>query len=106
MNDEMLRVNLLTIIVAGLLMTLTGILLYFFRSSISENMRFFLPIPPLGVAAYVFVFSLFSYYEGKLPSNAWDTARELVIAAVISGIVFCAFITANVVLTAFLKERL
>jgi len=55
MNDEMLKVNILTITIAGLLMMLTGVVLYLFRDIVSINIRFFLPIPPLGVAAYVFV---------------------------------------------------
>ena len=86
-------------------MLLTGLFLYLFRDFVSQNIRFFLPIPPLGVAAYVFVFNLFRFYEGNLP-NIWATARELVISAVISGVVFCIFITANLVITFFLKRIL
>lgn len=103
MNDEMVRVNILTITVAGLLMMLTGVLLYIFRGIVTSNVRFFLPIPPLGVAAYVFVFNLFNYYDGKLPTNPLDTARELAISAVISGVVFCGFIIANTAITNWLK---
>ncbi|MBI5305691.1 MAG: hypothetical protein HY868_26415 [Chloroflexi bacterium] len=106
MNDEMLKVNILTITVAGFLMLLTGLLLYLFRSTVSENMRFILPIPPLGVAAYVFVFNLFSHYHGKLPGNIGDTLRELVLSAVIAGIIFCAFIVINVAITNLLKDIL
>ena len=103
MTDEMLKINILTIIVAGFLMLLTGLFLYFFRGIVSTNIRFFLPIPPLGVAAYVFVFNLFSHYNGNLPGNIWDTIGELTLSAVISGIVFIAFIAANVVITNLLK---
>ncbi|MBI5649827.1 MAG: hypothetical protein HZC40_05170 [Chloroflexi bacterium] len=104
MDDEMLKVNILTITVAGFLMLLTGVLLYLFRNSVSENIRFFLPIPPLGVAAYIFVFNLFNYYRGDLPGTVWDTTRELLYSAVASGIVFCVFITANVAITYWLKK--
>lgn len=69
MNDEMLKVNILSITSAGLLMLLTGLLLYIFRDVVSRNVRFFLPVPPLGVAAYVFVFNLFAFYDGNLPGN-------------------------------------
>jgi len=50
MQDEILKVNILSIIAAGFLMLLTGLLLYFFRDIVTKNVRFFLPIPPLGVA--------------------------------------------------------
>ena len=81
MNDEMLKVNILSITSAGLLMLLTGLLLYVFRDVVSRNVRFFLPVPPLGVAAYVFVFNLFAFYNGNLPGNFWDTVRGVVISA-------------------------
>lgn len=106
MSDDMLKVNILTISVAGLLMLLTGLCLYLLRGLVSENIRFFLPIPPIGVAAYIFVFNLFQYYDGNLPANHWDTVRELTASAVICGIVFCAFIAANVLITNFLKDNL
>jgi len=104
MEDEMLKVNILTITVAGLLMLLTGLCLLVFRDAVSKDIRFFLPIPPLGVAAYVFVFNMFRYYDGNLPGNVWDTIGELVLSAVVSGVVFCGFIVANVVITNILKE--
>lgn len=104
MNDEMLKVNILSITAAGFLMLLTGLLLYVFRDFVTRNVRFFLPVPPLGVAAYVFVFNLFAYYNGNLPGNVSDIARELATSAVVSGIVFCVFIVANLALTALLKH--
>src|SRR5574341_617257 len=102
MQDEMLKVNILSILAAGFLMLLTGLLLYLFKDVVSRNVRFFLPVPPLGVAAYVFVFNMFAFYNGKLPDNIWDTVSELVTSAVISGVVFCAFIVANLLLTYWL----
>ena len=104
MNDEMLKVNILSITSAGLLMLLTGLLLYVFRDVVSRNVRFFLPVPPLGVAAYVFVFNMFAFYNGNLPGNFSDTVRELVTSAAISGVVFCAFIVVNLALTYWLKQ--
>lgn len=106
MENEMLKVNILTITVAGFLMMVTGLLLYLFRNVVSENMRFFLPIPPLGVAAYVYVYNMFRYYNNNLPNNVTDTLHELINSAVISGIIFCAFITANVVILYWLKKIL
>ena len=77
MPDKMLKVNILAIVISGLLMFLTGGGLYLFKGFISNHIRYFLPIPPLAVAAYVFVFNMFKYYEGDLPSKKWDIIWEL-----------------------------
>ncbi len=106
MEDEMLKLNILTITVAGVLMLLTGLFLYLFRDIVSNNVRFFLPIPPLGVAAYVFVFNMFRHYNGNLPGSVEDIVRELVSSAVISGVVFCIFITANLFISYLLNRVL
>jgi len=72
----MLKINILSIAGIGLLMLLTGLLLFVFQDSIAQHRRFFLPIPPLGVAAYVFVFNLFDHYNGKLPESSWLPAAD------------------------------
>ena len=46
MNPDVLKTNMLSIAVAGLLIMLTGIALYLFRDEVSDNVRFFMPIPP------------------------------------------------------------
>ena len=56
----MLKINILTIAGTGLMMLLTGLVLFFFEGS----------IPPLGVAAYVFVFNLFQRFR----ENGWSLA--------------------------------
>jgi hypothetical protein len=68
MDAQMLKVNMLSITLAGVFIGLGGIVLYFTRDFISSYVRFFLPIPPIGVAAYVFVFNMFKFYNATLPS--------------------------------------
>ena len=68
MDEQILKVNLLAITSAGALIALGGIGLYFARFLISSRVRYFLPIPPIGVAAYVFVFNMFKFYNASLPS--------------------------------------
>ena len=70
---------------------LAGLILYYFRSSISTNIRYLLQIPPLGVAAYIFAFNLFRYYNGSLPDNFSITAREIIYSTLISAGVFFIF---------------
>ncbi len=91
MQQDVLRTNMLAIAVAGLLMFLTGILLYIFRDNISDNVRFFLPIPPLGVASYIFVFNMYTHYNGSLPEGNWATTKEILYSSVIAGVAFGVF---------------
>ena len=51
MEKELVRVNLLSIAIAGSLMLAAGLLLYLFKDAVARHVRFFLPIPPIGVAA-------------------------------------------------------
>ena len=91
MDQEVLRTNMLAIAVAGLLMLLTGVLLYIFRDYVSHNARFFLPIPPLGVASYIFVFNMYSYYDGYLPGGTWSTAKEILLSTAVAALAFGLF---------------
>jgi hypothetical protein len=68
MDAQMLKVNMLSITLAGFFIGLGGIALYCARAFISSRVRYFLPIPPIGVAAYVFVFNMFKFYNASLPS--------------------------------------
>jgi hypothetical protein len=105
MENEVIKTNLLAIAVSGLLTMLAGIILYIFRASIAGNMRYLLQIPPLGVAAYIFAFNLFRYYNGSLPDNFAITAREIVYSTLISAGVFFIF-TVMFVLIIGLVDRL
>jgi hypothetical protein len=91
MNPEVLRTNMLAIAIAGLLIMLTGILLYLFRDQIADNVRFFMPIPPLGVAAYIFVFNMYNFYDGQLPEGNWTAAKEILYSTAIAAISFGVF---------------
>ena len=104
MEKDLLRANLLAIAVSGLLMLLSGLLLYAFREGVARHVRFFLPVPPIGVAAYIFVFNMFRHYDGRLPHSVWDTLREVALSTGLFALIFCVFVVINVLLTAFLKD--
>lgn len=87
----MLKINILTIAGTGLLMLVTGLVLFLFEGSIAPYRRFFLPIPPLGVAAYVFVFNVFQHYNGDLPQTPGGTIIEVLSGTAIAGSVFLVF---------------
>ncbi|MCJ7537707.1 MAG: hypothetical protein MUO57_19450, partial [Anaerolineales bacterium] len=96
--------NLLAIAVSGLLTMLAGIILYLFRGSIAINIRYLLQIPPLGVAAYIFAFNFFRYYNGSLPDKFAITAREIIYSTLISAGIFFIF-TVSFVLIIGLIDR-
>ena len=87
----MLKINILTIAGTGLLMLLAGVLLFVFQDSIGQYRRFFLPIPPLAVAAYVFVFNVFQNYDGALPPRPSQMVMEVLSGTAVAGAVFFVF---------------
>lgn len=104
MEEDLLKINMITIAASGVLIFLTGLLLYLFRDTVSNNLRYFLPIPPIGVAAYIYVFNMFSHYMGHLPENTATTIREIIISSTITFTVFAIFVVLNISITYFLKR--
>jgi len=91
MEKELLKINILAITGAGILMVLTGLVLYYFRGDLAQHQRFFLPIPPLGVAAYIFVFNFFKSVDGNLPADADQTIRAVLVGTGTAALVFLVF---------------
>lgn len=104
MNDDLIKINALTIAASGTMMLLTGLSLLLFRDTVVRNIRYFLPIPPIGVAAYIFVFNMFRAYGGSLPGSTMGTIRELAVSTLVMTLVFAVFVTANVALTYVLNR--
>ncbi|CAM4977548.1 unnamed protein product [Rotaria socialis] len=87
MDEEILKINTLSITFAGVFIALGGIILYFTRSFISSRLRYFLPIPPVGVAAYVFVFNMFKFYNASLPRFS-AVVIEILLSTLTTALVF------------------
>ena len=104
MDQEVLKTHLLSITAAGSLIMLFGAILYLFRGGVSEYARFFLPIPPLGVAAYIFVFNMFSHYGGSLPQGTWNTAKEILYSVAFTALAFGLFTLFLIVIISYLKR--
>ncbi len=104
MEEEALRTNLLAIMIAGLLMLFTGVLLYVFRGYVSANVRYFLPIPPLGVAAYIFVFNLYNFFGGKMPEGSWAVPREIMLGTLIAAVTFALFSCVTIFMINLIKR--
>ena len=97
MDEQILKVNMLSITLAGALMGLGGIVLYFTRSLISSRVRYFLPMPPIAVAAYVFVFNMFKFYNASLPSFS-EILIEVLLSTLIAAVAFLLLVALMVVI--------
>jgi len=103
MENEILKINILAIAISGLLMLAAGVVLYYFKGYVAGGMRFFLPIPPIGVAAYIFVFNMFKHYNCCVPDRS-VMISELLMATLASSFFFALFTAILMVLINFLKS--
>lgn len=104
MEDEILKINILAITISGLLMMIAGIVLYYAKDHLSGGaVRFFLPIPPVGVAAYIFVFNMFKHYQGSVPPRS-VLLSEMFWATIASGFFFVFFIAVLIPVINFIRN--
>jgi len=89
MENEILKINILSIAISGLLMLIAGICLYYFKDQLTGGgIRFFLPIPPIGVAAYIFVFNMYKHYGCELPARSKMISEALLSTLASTGFFF------------------
>lgn len=91
METALLKTNILSIISSGLVMALLGFVLYLFRDAAAPYMRFLLTIPPVGVAAYIYIFNLYRKFNGVLPQDRFQVLLDLLVATVTAAGVFIVF---------------
>ena len=84
MQVEVTRTNLIIITSMGLAMFLVGLFLYFNASRIAPYMRYLLPLPPIAVAAYIYVLNVVSAQGGR----ALDISTDLLIETAIGTVSF------------------
>jgi hypothetical protein len=92
MQEDSTLTNILSITGAGLLILLTGFSFLFFRDFISKNIRYFLPIPPIGVAAYIYVFNLYQHNDGDFAGSIAETIKEILLSVSIVAFTFTTFV--------------
>ncbi len=103
MENEILKINILSIAISGLLMLAAGVILYYFKDYLTGNIRFFLPIPPIGVAAYIFAFNMFKHFDCNVPGRA-TMISEMLLATLTSSFFFFVFTAILILLIKFLKD--
>jgi len=91
MNLTILKTTILSIVFMGVVIVLAGIASLYWKDQIAPHMRYLLPIPPIGVASYVFVYNMYSKYGGTRPGPLADSIKEIVWASGISSLSFFIF---------------
>lgn len=104
MKNENFITNILTLTSAGFLIFVTGLLIYFFRDYAAKYIRYFMPIPPLAVAAYIYVYNMFENFQGELPSSSLEVAKELSTAILIAALFFAVFTVLLLVFISIMKR--
>jgi hypothetical protein len=105
MEKELLKINILSITGIGLLLLVTGLLLYLLKDAIGQYIRFLLPLPPLAVAAYVFVLNVFKTYNGTLPDSP-SMMREVLSGTALAAVTFGVFSLLLIVIIHFARRYL
>ena len=102
MSEELLKINLLTILLAGGLLAFIGLGLYLGRELVAPYMRYILPIPPLAVAAYVFTFN---YFKDVDQSTRIETIiREVSSATLVANAVFFCLSFVLILLISYIRQ--
>ena len=104
MKEDSIIINILSIAGAGLLLLLTGIVFLIFRDYISKHIRFFLPIPPVGVAAYIYVYNLYLHNGGRIAGNLSSTAKEVFLSVIIVSLSFAVFVVLLIIFINFFRN--
>jgi len=102
MSEELLKTNLLTMLIAGGLLAFIGLGLYLGRDFVAPYMRYILPIPPLAVAAYVFAFN---YFKDVNQSTKFETIiREVSNATLVANATFFCLSLVLILLISFIRQ--
>lgn len=90
MENEILKINILSIAICGVVMANSGIALLYFKDSLAPYMRYVMPIPPISVAAYVYVFNM--YRKDGIESLTLNALLgDALLAALTTAMLFLVF---------------
>ena len=82
MEIQVVRNNLIIIASMGFAMFIVGLILYSNASRIAPYMRYLLPLPPIAVAAYIYVLNVVGAREDSTLNIGKDLLMETVIGTV------------------------
>lgn len=91
MKEDTTITNILSIAGAGLLILISGLFFLLIKDFTGRNIRYFLPLPPIAVAAYIYVFNLYQHNNGELSGNLSGLFKEIAMSVGVVSISFAAF---------------
>ena len=91
MEEDSVVINILSIAGAGLIILITGIVFFIFKDYIDKHIQYFLPIPPIAVAAYIFVYNLYQQKSVQLSGQLFMLLKEVLMSVGIVSISFAVF---------------
>ena len=104
--EDLGKLNMLAIAFAGAMMCLFGAVLFFYFGKLQGLMVYLLPIPPIVVAAYVFVFNLVRTYAEAFPPKPLQMFTDVALATLVSSSVFLLVAGAILVMTSIASNYL
>lgn len=99
MEEDSVVINILSIAGAGLIILITGIVFFIFKDYIDKHIQYFLPVPPIAVAAYIFVHNMYQQNSIQLSGNVIQLLKEVLMSV---GIVATSFAIFSVLLILFI----
>ena len=102
--EDSVRLNILIMAASGIAIAVAGLIIYFFRKSIPDFMPFILALPPIGVAAYVYLFRLLSQ---KITSNSNGYSlsfSDILFGGMLTGLAFIFFCLIIITIVSLLKK--
>lgn len=98
MTLDATRTNLLIVMAMGVAMFVLGLLLYLNGTRIAPYMRYLLPMPPIAVAAYIYVLNAVNAKGGPLTLKdmVLETAIGTAVFVLITGLLLVAYYVISV----------
>lgn len=91
MQEDSVIINILSIAGAGLIILITGIVFLIFRDYIQNHIQYFLPVPPIAVAAYIFVYNMYQQKTVLISGKLSVLLKEVLMSVGIVSISFAVF---------------
>ena len=102
--EDSVRLNILTMAASGIAIAVAGLIIYFFRKSLPSFMPFILALPPIGVAAYVYLFRLLSQKTASNDNGYGLSFPDILLGGLLTGLAFIFFCLLIMAFVSLLKK--
>ncbi len=104
MPIETVRNNLIIIASMGFAMFVVGLILYTNATRVAPYMRYLLPLPPIAVAAYIYVLNIVGYQGDRTLNIGQDLLLETVIGTVCFLLITLLLLAQYYILSTFFSK--